>query len=140
MTDSICQIIESDGDQLVDLHLCRLGPGHQGAIVHVATTEQCATDLYRARLRGFKKTLSHLTVVLCHAGDVPRSALLMQLEPWAENQASQINIAPLCSPQRNTIGCRFPCKSPRHHSPKISCGFGAIWVSVSALMRSLWGI
>jgi cation diffusion facilitator family transporter len=53
--------IESDGDQLADLHLWRLGPGHLGAIVSVITAKRRDPDYYRARLARFR-ALSHLTV------------------------------------------------------------------------------
>jgi len=36
---SIRRAVEAEGDQLNDLHLWRLGPGHLGAIVSVATRE-----------------------------------------------------------------------------------------------------
>jgi Co/Zn/Cd efflux system component len=36
MTESLGQAIESDGDQLADLHLWCLGPGHLGAIVSIS--------------------------------------------------------------------------------------------------------
>jgi cation diffusion facilitator family transporter len=55
------QAIESQGDQLADLHLWRLGPGHLGAIVSVVTTQHRDPDYYRARLARFR-SLSHLTV------------------------------------------------------------------------------
>jgi cation diffusion facilitator family transporter len=53
--------IESDGDQLADLHLWRLGPGHLGAIVSVVTAQHRDPDYYRDRLARFR-SLSHLTV------------------------------------------------------------------------------
>jgi len=53
--------LEADGDKLTDLHLWRLGPGHLGAIVSVATSRPRTREFYRARLSRFK-TLSHLTV------------------------------------------------------------------------------
>jgi len=53
--------LEADGDRLTDLHLWRLGPGHFGGIVSIATSSQRDTDFYRARLSRFK-ALSHLTV------------------------------------------------------------------------------
>jgi cation diffusion facilitator family transporter len=55
------QAIESEGDQLADLHLWRLGPGHLGAIVSVVTAQRRDPDYYRARLARFR-ALSHLTV------------------------------------------------------------------------------
>ena len=39
MAEKIRAAIESEGDQVTDLHLWRLGPGHLGAIVSVATSQ-----------------------------------------------------------------------------------------------------
>lgn len=61
LSDQIRRIVEAEGDQLLDLHLWRLGPGHQGAILQVAALEPRGPDFYRARLRHFD-TLSHLTI------------------------------------------------------------------------------
>jgi Co/Zn/Cd efflux system component len=61
MESRLRQAIESQGDQLADLHLWRLGPGHLGAIVSVVTTQHREPDYYRARLARFR-SLSHLTV------------------------------------------------------------------------------
>ncbi len=55
------RIIEDDGDQLADVHLWRLGPGHLGAIISVATSEPRTPADYRARLAAFR-SLSHLTI------------------------------------------------------------------------------
>jgi cation diffusion facilitator family transporter len=61
MADNLRRAIESDGDQVADLHLWRLGPGHLGALVSVVTpTERCEAD-YRAKLARFR-SLSHLTI------------------------------------------------------------------------------
>jgi cation diffusion facilitator family transporter len=40
MAAKIRSTIESEGDKVTDLHLWRLGPGHLGAIVSVATSEE----------------------------------------------------------------------------------------------------
>jgi cation diffusion facilitator family transporter len=61
MAEDIRKAIESDGDRLVDLHLWRLGPGHLGAIVSVATSASRRCDFYRAKLARFR-SLSHLTI------------------------------------------------------------------------------
>ena len=53
--------IENDGDELADLHLWRLGPGHFGAILSVATVEARDAAYYRHRLSRFA-SLSHLTI------------------------------------------------------------------------------
>ena len=53
--------VECDGDKVTDLHLWRLGPGHLGAIVSVATPNGRDTDYYLAKLAGVHD-LSHVTV------------------------------------------------------------------------------
>jgi cation diffusion facilitator family transporter len=65
MADNLRQTIESEGDQLADLHLWRLGPGHLGAIISVITRQARNADYYRARLARFK-SLSHLTIEVLH--------------------------------------------------------------------------
>jgi cation diffusion facilitator family transporter len=65
MANNLRQAVESEGDQLADLHLWRLGPGHLGAIVSVITTQGREPDYYRARLARFR-SLSHLTVEVVH--------------------------------------------------------------------------
>ncbi len=54
-------IIETDGDRLTDLHLWRLGPGHLGAIVAVATQRERGVQYYQSLLSRFP-SLSHVTV------------------------------------------------------------------------------
>ena len=61
MAESVRKVIESEGDEVTDLHLWRLGPGHLGAIVSVATTEARDASHYRQRLAKFVD-LSHLTI------------------------------------------------------------------------------
>ena len=53
--------IEAEGDRLTDLHVWRLGPGHLGAIVSVATASGRNARFYRERLARFR-SLSHLTI------------------------------------------------------------------------------
>jgi Co/Zn/Cd efflux system component len=61
MAERLRQTIESEGDELADLHLWRLGPGHLGAIVSIGTRAERGSDYYRAKLARFR-SLSHLTV------------------------------------------------------------------------------
>ncbi len=61
MADNLRQTIERDGDEVGDLHLWRLGPGHLGAIVSVSTKAPHDPDYYRAKLAPFR-SVSHLTV------------------------------------------------------------------------------
>ncbi len=61
LEDRIRATLEADGDNVADLHLWRLGPGHLGAIVAVTTAGSREVDEYRRRLLGFP-TLSHVTI------------------------------------------------------------------------------
>jgi cation diffusion facilitator family transporter len=61
MSEALKKTIESEGDTLADLHLWRLGPGHLGAIISVATTHPRTPAFYHTRLAKFRN-LSHLTV------------------------------------------------------------------------------
>jgi cation diffusion facilitator family transporter len=65
MASKLRQAVESEGDQLADLHLWRLGPGHLGAIVSVVTTQAREANYYKSRLARFT-SLSHLTVEVVH--------------------------------------------------------------------------
>ncbi len=65
MAEKVRKIIEAEGDQVTDLHLWRLGPGHLGAIVSVATTGKREAAYYRQRLARFAD-LSHVTVEVQH--------------------------------------------------------------------------
>jgi len=65
MAERVRKLIESEGDQVTDLHLWRLGPGHLGAIVSVSTTGKREAAHYRRRLAKFAD-LSHVTVEVQH--------------------------------------------------------------------------
>jgi cation diffusion facilitator family transporter len=66
IADRIRATVESEGDRVTDLHLWRLGPGHLGAIVSVATATAREAAHYRQRLARFAD-LSHVTVEVQHA-------------------------------------------------------------------------
>ena len=66
MADRIRQTVEAGGDAVADLHLWRLGPGHLGAIVCVATDKPRDAAFFREKLRAFP-ALSHLTVEIARA-------------------------------------------------------------------------
>ena len=59
--EKVRQTIEGDGDQIADLRLWRLGPGHLGAIVSIITRQARGPAFYRTRLASFP-SLSHLTI------------------------------------------------------------------------------
>ncbi|TLU71121.1 CDF family Co(II)/Ni(II) efflux transporter DmeF [Lichenicoccus roseus] len=61
------QVVEAEGDRLADLHLWRLGPGHLGAIVSVATRTATRGPEHYHRLLARFSTLSHVTVEVRHA-------------------------------------------------------------------------
>ncbi len=61
LQEQIRKTIEGTGDQLVDLHLWRLGPGHLGVVLSVLSHEPRTPDFFRAKLSPFK-ALSHITV------------------------------------------------------------------------------
>ena len=66
MSASIRQVVAAGGDEVTDLHLWRLGPGHLGAIISVMTAHRRDPDYYRSRLAQFP-SLSHLTVEVSSA-------------------------------------------------------------------------
>lgn len=62
MANKIRSVVETADDELVDLHVWRLGPGHFGVVVSVITNElQRGPAFYHEALRRFKG-LSHITV------------------------------------------------------------------------------
>lgn len=61
IADRVLKLVEIDGDQVVDLHVWRLGPGHVGAIVSLQTDKARDAAFYHTRLAHFR-WLSHLTV------------------------------------------------------------------------------
>ena len=65
MAQKLRQVIEAEGDEVADLHLWRLGPGHLGAIVSVITASSRNSAYYRSRLAGFS-SISHLTIEVQH--------------------------------------------------------------------------
>ncbi len=67
LPEAIRRIVEGEGDRLTDLHLWRLGPGHLGAILSVATRQEHDPRFYRERLARFA-SLSHVTVEVQQGG------------------------------------------------------------------------
>jgi cation diffusion facilitator family transporter len=66
LTEQIRQAVETSGDEIADLHLWRLGPGHLGAILSVSTATDRDESHYRDRLSSFR-SLSHVTVEVVRA-------------------------------------------------------------------------
>ena len=67
VADGVRRAVEAEGDRVADLHLWRLGPGHLGAILSVATVEARGPEFYRGLLGRFP-ALSHVTVEVVRAG------------------------------------------------------------------------
>lgn len=61
VADGVRQAVEAEGGREADLHLWRLGPGHLGAILVVATAQARRPEFHWARLTRFPE-LSHVTV------------------------------------------------------------------------------
>lgn len=61
MAERMRAVIETDGDQLTDFHVWRLGPGHLGAVLSVTTNRQRGPEYYQSLLSRFR-SLSHVTI------------------------------------------------------------------------------
>jgi cation diffusion facilitator family transporter len=62
LAEEIKRLVESEGDnQLLDLHLWRVGPGHFAAIISLLSGNPRPPSYYKERLNGFKE-LGHITV------------------------------------------------------------------------------
>ncbi len=63
LSAEIRQTLEKDlGARISDLHLWRLGPGHQGLIVSLVSRDQTSAEQVKAALRRRYPDLSHVTV------------------------------------------------------------------------------
>lgn len=65
------RMVEQQGDIVADLHVWRIGPGHLGAVLCVASAQGSTVQLYREKLAGFG-ALSHVTVEII--SELPRAA------------------------------------------------------------------
>lgn len=61
LTGEIRARLSAEGEEVIDLHLWRLGPGHHAVIAVVAADHPQSAEAYRARLAGLSG-LSHVTV------------------------------------------------------------------------------
>jgi cation diffusion facilitator family transporter len=61
LPDEIRQAMETEGDQITDLHVWQVGPGHHAAIVALRTSRPLPLAHYRAKLAHIHD-LSHLTL------------------------------------------------------------------------------
>lgn len=65
---AIGERLETAGDRVSDLHLWRVGPGHNAAIVSIVTHAPQAPSVYKGRLSGLPG-LSHVTVEVATCED-----------------------------------------------------------------------
>ena len=61
LPDEVRAAIESEHDEVVDLHVWQLGPGHHGAIVSIVSANPKPVPEYRKRLEGIHE-LAHVTI------------------------------------------------------------------------------
>lgn len=61
LTAEVRARLQAQGEQVVDLHLWRLGPGHHAAVAVVSAAHPQPPEAYHARLKGLEG-LSHVTV------------------------------------------------------------------------------
>ena len=67
---AIKEMIESEmGSRVADLHLWRLGPGHEGLIVSLVSPDQTSAEQIKAALRKRYPDLSHVTVEVAVCAD-----------------------------------------------------------------------
>jgi cation diffusion facilitator family transporter len=66
--DAIRHRLEIGHDRIADLHVWRLGPGHNGAIVSLVSDTPQAVETYKARLADLRG-LSHVTVEVLRCTD-----------------------------------------------------------------------
>jgi cation diffusion facilitator family transporter len=61
LPDQIRAAVATPTDEVVDLHVWQLGPGHHGAILSILSTDPKPVAEYRKRLSGLHE-LSHVTI------------------------------------------------------------------------------
>ena len=70
LTQAIRQTLESEtGARISDLHLWRLGPGHQGLIVSLVSPAETSAETIKSALRARYPGLSHVTVEVAVCAD-----------------------------------------------------------------------
>lgn len=70
LSNDIRHMIEHDlGARVADLHLWRLGPGHQGLIVSLVSPDATTAEKVKAALRKHHPDLSHVTVEIAVCAD-----------------------------------------------------------------------
>jgi Co/Zn/Cd efflux system component len=66
LAGEITRRLEADGaDRIADLHIWRVGPGHNAAVVSLVSARPEAPAVYKARLASVA-SLSHVTIEVQH--------------------------------------------------------------------------
>ena len=61
LPSEIREVIEGNGDEITDLHVWQLGPGHHGAIIALRSSTSETVDFYKEKLAAIHE-LSHVTI------------------------------------------------------------------------------
>lgn len=61
LPDEVRAAIENEHDEIIDLHIWQLGPGHHGAIISILSADPKPVAEYRKRLEGVHE-LAHVTI------------------------------------------------------------------------------
>ena len=61
IVSEIARRLETEGDRISDLHLWRVGPGHNAAVVSLVSDQPEPPSTYKSRLLGVAR-LSHVTI------------------------------------------------------------------------------
>lgn len=61
LAEKVRKRLETDGDLVTDLHIWRVGPGHNAAVISLVTASPAEPARYKAALSGLHG-LSHVTV------------------------------------------------------------------------------
>ena len=68
LREAICSRLEIGHDRIADLHVWRLGPGHNAAIVSLVSDTPQPVEAYKTRLADLHG-LSHVTVEVLRCND-----------------------------------------------------------------------
>ena len=61
LSNEVRVAIESEHDEIIDLHVWQLGPGHHGAIISILSADPKPVTEYRKRLESVHE-LAHITI------------------------------------------------------------------------------
>jgi cation diffusion facilitator family transporter len=64
----VSELLEQDGDRVLDMHLWQVGPGHVAAIISLVSEFPQTPDVYKAKLKDMKQ-LSHVTIEINSCAD-----------------------------------------------------------------------